>query len=174
MARIRFYYHQGYNQEQKSDLSEKVNNQQETGSTRALLCLSARQNVTSDGGCPTIDIPNKLAILPPLSTHLIKRVRSLNIKKKTKNNDLEVRCFVCYLTDRSHSTPAYFEDGFPKFPKNLGLVPPLGTALAVRKIAGATGGNLRSKPVTLFPGTAAGIRRLEHVFRIAVAFIAVD
>lgn len=84
------------------------------------------------------------------------------------------RRLFCYLTARSHSSSAYFEDGIPKLTTNFGLVPPLGDALAARKIAGPTGGHLRNMPVTLLPGNAAGIRRLEQVFRIAVAFMVVD
>lgn len=173
MASIRFYYHQGYYHKQKSsDLSEKVNNQQETGSARA-DCYVCQQG----------KMLHQLAAVPLLPSHHHYRPISLKKSGETQKHTYaklkhtpryEVRCFVCYLTDRSHSTPAYFEDGFPKLTKNFGLVPPLGAALAVRKIAGATGGHLRSKPVSLLPGNAAGIRRLEHVCRIAVAFMAVD
>lgn len=82
-----------------------------------------------------------------------------------------------YLTDVSHSNPPSFRDRLPKSTTNSGLVSQLVVALAARRVnrlnAGPTGGHLRDKALTLLPGRAAGIRKLQQALRITDDFSAI-
>lgn len=85
--------------------------------------------------------------------------------------------FLSYLTEVSHLIPTSFKVCFPKLKTNFGLVPPLVEALAFRRIirllAGQTGGHLHGELLTLPPGRAGVIRRLQQALRIADDFIAI-